>query len=592
MSSKTTTKRTTVTSSSTSVGASTSQGRPSSPLSPTRISRLQEKNDLSNLNDRLAVYIDKVRHLESENGRLTREVRSYEETKTREITSVKSMYEGELSDARKLLDELSREKAKLELDLRRMFAENEDLKNKLDKKTQDYILAEATISGLESRLSDLQKSYNQSQSDRKKLNDENKKLVKENSSLTLQLSESKKMAEEEILKRVEAENQLQTAREDLDFKEKLFQKQMVETHTQQKREITEIDGRLAQEYEERLYAMLQDVRRQCEEELRRTKDESNALYEEKINSLERQLDRNSNQAASAIEEMRKMSVRQEEWQRKLSDMEAANAALTLQVRDLEKQLENERNRHMLESSRQERELSRLHEEMQQRMQEYQDLMDIKVQLDLEIAAYRKLLESEEERLNITPVQGTPGRPANVSRLTPLRRDTPARTAKRKRTTMLEDSETSSLQDYTISSSYKTDLEVVDVDPQAKFIKLQNKGNRELLVGRWQVTAKTSDGSCSFKFRANSKVKAGDTVTIWSQDSGQDHEPPHHLLMSGQQWTVADQMTIQILNQTGEEVGLLERKRTQLSQSRSRQSGTELYHQQGDREQTEDKCAIM
>lgn len=49
---------------------STSNLRSTSPQSPSRLTRLREKEDLQNLNDRLVVYIDTVRRLESENTRL------------------------------------------------------------------------------------------------------------------------------------------------------------------------------------------------------------------------------------------------------------------------------------------------------------------------------------------------------------------------------------------------------------------------------------------------------------------------------------------------------------------------------------------
>lgn len=58
----------------------------STPLSPTRISRLQEKHDLQHLNDRLAVYIDRVRALELENDRLMVKVSEKEEVTTREVS--------------------------------------------------------------------------------------------------------------------------------------------------------------------------------------------------------------------------------------------------------------------------------------------------------------------------------------------------------------------------------------------------------------------------------------------------------------------------------------------------------------------------
>lgn len=101
--------------------------RPSSPLSPARLTRLQEKEELQSLNDRLAAYIDRVRHLENENNRLQIQVQTTQETVTREVTSIKSMYENELAEARRLLDDVAKEKARLQLDCGKYKAENDEL---------------------------------------------------------------------------------------------------------------------------------------------------------------------------------------------------------------------------------------------------------------------------------------------------------------------------------------------------------------------------------------------------------------------------------------------------------------------------------
>lgn len=104
--------------------------RSRSPLSPTRYSRLQEKAELQNLNDRLACYMDKVRSLEAENNRLSREVRISQESITREVSAFRSMYDQELSDARRLLDDIAKERAQAEIDNKRLSEENDDLRSR------------------------------------------------------------------------------------------------------------------------------------------------------------------------------------------------------------------------------------------------------------------------------------------------------------------------------------------------------------------------------------------------------------------------------------------------------------------------------
>ena len=80
-----------------------------------RETRVQEKKDMQDLNERFANYIEKVRFLEAQNRRLADELEKLKSKWGKETSAVKAMYQAELDEARRLLDEAEKEKARLEI---------------------------------------------------------------------------------------------------------------------------------------------------------------------------------------------------------------------------------------------------------------------------------------------------------------------------------------------------------------------------------------------------------------------------------------------------------------------------------------------
>ncbi|CAF0791819.1 unnamed protein product [Adineta steineri] len=489
------------------------------------ISRAQEKEQLETLNNRLAVYIDTVRRLEQDNKELKNIISSYTDTYEVETSKVKLLYERELEDAKKLIEELAREKSRLEIEAEKSNAEAQDALAKLARKERDLRAAEGRLKQYETEIGELKARNEALGFDANRKTDENVGLRGLNADLEKQVAALKRQLESETLLRIDLENKNKTLREELQFNAQVHETAIDEVRRQRRYEVRADDG-LRQQYDDRLLLELQELRNQTDEEMQALRDEIAGQYEKKIEDLQTTIRRNLDQVGTYRSDLSSYRERIDDITKSRDALNDKVSFLEQRCRDLEDRLHRSQQKQDESLAEREDELERLKLQIEQMQIDYQNLLDIKIGLDREIATYRKLLESEEERLNIS---------GNLSNLTST---TASNTTfesssypSRKRPRYDADDRPS------VNTQLLDGINIIDDDSShPKFVKLVNNSKQDVALNGWVLKRKVGSQSYEFKFPKGMNLKAGATTTIWSSDVNDiSVDPPTNLKLRTTKW---------------------------------------------------------
>lgn len=179
----------------------------------------------------------------------------------------------------------------------------------------------------EQRYSDIQNKYNSACLDRKKAIDDAKELQKEIDRLKRQLDDLRKALEAETLARVDRENAAQSLREELAFRDQIHVQELTDTRKRTQVEISEIDGRLAEQYEAKLQQSLRELREQYEAQIRANREEVDSLWDSKLKNVQNESVRNSRAAGAAFDELRIARSQINGVQGRINELEGENSTL-------------------------------------------------------------------------------------------------------------------------------------------------------------------------------------------------------------------------------------------------------------------------